>query len=174
MNTLREARQEYLVLRRGLGYKMRDAGLLLPRFVRFLEKRRAQYITTRLALEWVQQAKTVQIVRDHDVMLLLGSMRAEERVTALLLNLSQRYFARGYSPSEFRLRMTREEIGSYLGLKLETVSRVFSKLQEDGLIRIQNKSVQLKDVRELQRLMGSGERQTPLWLKHENVFYVSF
>jgi integrase/recombinase XerD len=60
MNTLREALQEYLALRRGLGYKMYDAGLLLPRFVSFMDERRAKYITTRLALKWVQQAKTVQ------------------------------------------------------------------------------------------------------------------
>ena len=73
-----------------------------------------------------------EIVRDQGVMLLLGRMRAEERVAALLLNLSQRYQARGFSPNEFNLRMTREEIGSYLGMKLETVSRVFSKLQEMG------------------------------------------
>ena len=52
-------------------------------------------------------------------MLLLGSMSAEERLAAFLPNLSQRFAARGYSPNEFRLRMTREEIGSYLGLKLD-------------------------------------------------------
>ena len=60
MNTLREALQEYLALRRGLGFKMHDAGLLLPRFVAFMEEHQALHITTRLALEWVQQAKTVQ------------------------------------------------------------------------------------------------------------------
>ena len=76
-----------------------------------------------------------EIVRDHGVMLLLGSMRAEERLAAFLLNLSQRFSARGYSGTDFHLRMTREEIGSYLGLKLETVSRVFSRFQDDGLIR---------------------------------------
>jgi CRP/FNR family transcriptional regulator len=56
-----------------------------------------------------------EIVRETDMMLLLGSMRAEERLAAFLLNLSQRFAARGYSASEFNLRMTREEIGSYLG-----------------------------------------------------------
>jgi hypothetical protein len=56
-----------------------------------------------------------EIVRDHGVMMLLGSMRAEERLAAFLLNMSQRFTARGFSPSEFHLRMTREEIGSYLG-----------------------------------------------------------
>lgn len=55
MNTLREALQEYLDLRRGLGYKMHDAGLLLPKFVSFLEERRAEYISARLALEWAQR-----------------------------------------------------------------------------------------------------------------------
>ena len=60
MNTLREALQEYLALRRGLGFKMHDAGLVLPRFVTFMEEHQALHITARLALEWVQQAKTVQ------------------------------------------------------------------------------------------------------------------
>ena len=60
MNTLREALQDYLVLRRGLGFKMHDAGLLLPRFVAFMEERRARHITAQLALEWAQQAKSVQ------------------------------------------------------------------------------------------------------------------
>jgi integrase/recombinase XerD len=60
MKTLHEALQDYLALRRGLGFKMRDAGKVLPRFVTFMEEREALHITTRLALEWVQQAKTVQ------------------------------------------------------------------------------------------------------------------
>jgi integrase/recombinase XerD len=60
MNNLREALHEYLVLRQSMGYKMHDASVLLPRFVSFMEERRAEYITVRLALEWVQQAKTVQ------------------------------------------------------------------------------------------------------------------
>ena len=95
-----------------------------------------------------------EIVREHGVMLLLGTMRAEERLATFLLNLSQRFTARGYSPSEFNLRMTREEIGSYLGLKLETVSRAFSKFQEDGLISVQQKHVQILDVAGLKRCMG--------------------
>ena len=71
-----------------------------------------------------------EIVGEQGVMVLLGSMRAEERVATFLLNLSRRFRARGYSPTEFHLRMTREEIGSYLGLKLETVSRVMSRFHE--------------------------------------------
>jgi CRP/FNR family transcriptional regulator len=86
-----------------------------------------------------------EIVRDHGVMMLLGSMRAEERLAAFLLNLSKRFTRRGYSPSDFHLRMTREEIGSYLGLKLETVSRLFSRFQELGILEVQQKHVRIRD-----------------------------
>jgi CRP/FNR family transcriptional regulator len=95
-----------------------------------------------------------EIVRDHGVMMLLGSMRAEERLAAFLLNLSQRFAARGYSPAEFHLRMTREEIGSYLGLKLETVSRAFSHFQELGLISVQQKHILINDLDGLKKLMS--------------------
>ncbi|MDH4190468.1 MAG: fumarate/nitrate reduction transcriptional regulator Fnr [Betaproteobacteria bacterium] len=94
-----------------------------------------------------------EIVRDHGVMLLLGSMRAEERLAAFLLNLSKRFTRRGYSPLDFHLRMTREEIGSYLGLKLETVSRLFSKFQEDGLIEVQQKHVRIRDNAGMEQLL---------------------
>ena len=95
-----------------------------------------------------------EISRDHGVMLLLGSMRAEERLASFLLNLSERYRPRGYSSTEFVLRMTREEIGSYLGLKLETVSRTFSRFQEDGHIAVQQKHVRILDVAGLKALMN--------------------
>jgi CRP/FNR family transcriptional regulator len=94
-----------------------------------------------------------EIVRDHGVMMLLGSMRAEQRLATFLLNLSKRFTARGYSPSDFHLRMTREEIGSYLGLKLETVSRLFSAFQRDGLIEVQQKHVRIRDSAGLGRLL---------------------
>ncbi len=67
----------------------------------------------------------------RDRRMLLGSMKARERLVAFLLNLSRRFASRGYSTLEFNLRMTREEIGSYLELKLETISRAFSKLQAE-------------------------------------------
>jgi CRP/FNR family transcriptional regulator len=95
-----------------------------------------------------------EIVRDQGIMLLLGSMRAEERLAAFLLNLSQRFAARGYSPTSFYLRMTRQEIGSYLGMKLETVSRTLSNFQGAGLITIRNKSVEIHDMCKLQRYVG--------------------
>ena len=95
-----------------------------------------------------------EIVRDHGVMMLLGTMRAEERLAAFLLNLSQRFTARGYSHADFFLRMTREEIGSYLGLKLETVSRAFSRFQEEGHIAVQQKHVRILNVAGLKALMN--------------------
>jgi CRP/FNR family transcriptional regulator, anaerobic regulatory protein len=78
-----------------------------------------------------------EIVREH------GVMHAEERLAAFLLNLSQRFEARGYSRTEFVLRMTRAEIGSFLGLKLETVSRVLSRFAQDGLIDVNQKHVRI-------------------------------
>jgi CRP/FNR family transcriptional regulator, anaerobic regulatory protein len=96
-----------------------------------------------------------EIVRDYSMMLLLGTMRAEERLAAFLLNLSDRFTARGYSPREFILRMTREEIGSYLGLKLETVSRMFSKFHDEGLVSAQQKHIQILDADKLKQVIGN-------------------
>jgi CRP/FNR family transcriptional regulator len=81
-------------------------------------------------------------------------MKAEERLAAFLLNLSQRFQSRGYSPREFHLRMTREEIGSFLGMKLETVSRIFSRFQEDRLIRVSNREIELLDMPRLKQLLN--------------------
>lgn len=103
----------------------------------------------------IHKVMSREIVRDHGVMMLLGTMRAEERLAAFLLNLSQRFSARGYSANEFHLRMTREEIGSYLGLKLETVSRTLSKFQEDGLLSVQQKHIQLLNTEGLKQLMNT-------------------
>ena len=97
-----------------------------------------------------------EIVRDHTVMLLLGGMRAEERVAAFLLNLTQRLQTRGFSPSSLVLRMTREEIGTYLGLRLETVSRCFSKFQSEGVLQVKDRQIQILDHAALHKLAGEG------------------
>jgi CRP/FNR family transcriptional regulator len=102
----------------------------------------------------VHKIMSREIVRDHGVMLLLGSMRAEERLAAFLLNLVQRLHARGFSQSELVLRMTREEIGSYLGMKLETVSRTFSKFVEEGVIEVKQRYVHIKDTAALQKIVN--------------------
>ena len=86
-----------------------------------------------------------EIIRGHEIILLLGSMHANERLAAFLLALSKRLEERGFSRTEFILRMTRAEIGSMLGLKLETVSRVLSKFAEMKLIEIHQKHVRILD-----------------------------
>ena len=95
-----------------------------------------------------------EIVRDHGVILLLGSMRAEERLAAFLLNLTQRLRTRGFSSSSLILRMTREEIGSYLGLKLETVSRAFSRFQEEGLLEVRQRQIEILNQAALQAIVN--------------------
>ncbi|MBO5658855.1 MAG: fumarate/nitrate reduction transcriptional regulator Fnr [Duodenibacillus sp.] len=101
-----------------------------------------------------QRMLSKEIVRQNGVMLLLGSMHAEERLAAFILNLSQRFEQRGYSRSEFVLRMTRAEIGSYLGLKLETVSRVLSRFSHDNLIVVNQKHVQIMDFEGLRNIVS--------------------
>ena len=88
---------------------------------------------------------SAQLVRESNAMMLLGTMTADERVAAFLLDLSRRWQARSYSPSLFVLRMTREETGSFLGLKLETVSRTLSRFQKQGLIEVHGKEVRILD-----------------------------
>ncbi|MEN3029564.1 MULTISPECIES: fumarate/nitrate reduction transcriptional regulator Fnr [Chromobacterium] len=95
-----------------------------------------------------------EIVRDQNVMLLLGNMKAEERIAAFLLNLSQRLSTRGFAANDFILRMSREEIGSFLGLKLETVSRTLSKFQQQGWIAVDHKHIQLVKVDDLKNLIS--------------------
>ena len=102
----------------------------------------------------VHKIMSREIVREHGVMLLLGSMRAEERLAAFLLNLVQRLQARGFSKSELILRMTREEIGSYLGMKLETVSRTFSKFADDGLVEVKQRHIHICDADALKRIVN--------------------
>ena len=102
----------------------------------------------------VHKIMSREIVREHGVMLLLGNMRAEERLAAFLLNLVQRLHARGFSQSDLVLRMTREEIGSYLGLTLETVSRTFSKFADDGLIAVNQRHIQIQNADALKRMVN--------------------
>ena len=95
-----------------------------------------------------------EIARSQGVMLMLGSMHAEERLAVFLLNLADRYRDRGYSSTDYVLRMTRQEIGSYLGLKLETVSRLFSRFQGEGFIQVQGRALKLLDPSALKRIAG--------------------
>lgn len=95
-----------------------------------------------------------EISRDQGLMLLLGSMSAEQRLAAFLLSLSRRYQRLGFAANGFVLRMTREEIGNYLGVTLETVSRLMSRFQRGGLITVQQRDIELNDVDGLMEIVG--------------------
>jgi len=94
-----------------------------------------------------------QITRDQSAMLLLGNMRAEQRFAAFLINLSSRYKTRGYSPVSFQLRMSREDIGNYLGLTIESVSRLISRFKKQRWINVSSRDVQILDLPALKTLM---------------------
>lgn len=95
-----------------------------------------------------------EISQDHNHLLTLGSMRSEERLANFLLNLAERYSLRGYSGQEFNLRMSREDIGSYLGMQIETVSRLFSRFTEAGILQINLRHVKILDVESLKEIAG--------------------
>ena len=99
-----------------------------------------------------------EIVREHGVMMMLTGMRADERLAAFLSNLARRLEMRGFSPSALILRMTRQEIGTYLGLKLETVSRCFGRLCDEGILDVRHRNVRILDPAALQRLVAGGQR----------------
>lgn len=94
------------------------------------------------------------ISRDQGLMLLMGNMSAEQRLAAFLLSLSRRYQTLGFAADRFILRMTREEIGSYLGLTLETISRLLSRFQREGLIGVHQREIELRNEGSLRELVG--------------------
>ena len=98
-----------------------------------------------------------EITREQSVMLLLGNMQATQRFAAFVVNLSSRYEARGYSPRTFQLRMSREEIGNYLGLTIESISRLLSKFKKEGLLRVNNREIELLDPARL-KAITAGDR----------------
>lgn len=100
----------------------------------------------------LQRLMSKEIGRSHQMLLTIGNLRSEQRLAAFLLNLSNRLQNLGYSPYEFILRMSREEIGNFLGLTLETVSRLFSRFSKEGLIKVRQREVMLIDLDGLQLL----------------------
>ena len=93
-----------------------------------------------------------EIRNDEDMLMAMGSMRAEQRVACFLFNMHRRLSSSSNDVISLRLPMTREEIGNYLGLSLETVSRRMSSLQEDGIINVENRLITLRDIEALQQL----------------------
>ena len=104
--------------------------------------------------QFVYRLLSRQLAREHMQMWLLGSLGAESRVAAFLLILGERYGHLGYSDTRFNLRMTRLDLGSFLGLTQETVSRALSRFDEAGIIQVHHKELNLLDVDKLQRIVA--------------------
>ncbi len=98
-----------------------------------------------------------EITREQSVMLLLGNMQATQRFAAFIVNLASRYEARGYSGTQFQLRMSREEIGNYLGLTIESISRLLSKFKKDKLLRVANRDIEVLDPHQLKAVAAGRE-----------------
>ena len=96
-----------------------------------------------------------EIVGDQNMILLLSKKNAEERLASFIHNLSVRFAARGFSPREFRLSMTRGDIGNYLGLTVETISRLLGRFQKSGMIAVKGKYITVLDDAQLSELAGS-------------------
>ena len=105
---------------------------------------------------------SLEITREQNVMLLLGNMRAEQRFAVFLINLSTRYAARGYSPNSFQLRMTREDIGNYLGLTIESISRLLSRFKKQGWVKVDKREVTLLDPAMLKAMAAGTEQCSPM------------
>ena len=103
-----------------------------------------------------------EITREQNVMLLLGNMRAEQRFAVFLVNLSARYAARGYSSTSFQLRMSREDIGNYLGLTIESISRLLSRFKKQGWLAIDKREVTLLDPAKLKALAAGTDVCSPM------------
>lgn len=95
-----------------------------------------------------------EIVQDQELLMMLGKMNAEARLAACLLSFARRYKRLGSSGTEFRLTMSRQDLGDYLGLALETVSRLFSRFQESGVIKVEGRSIQISNMEGLQAMAG--------------------
>lgn len=98
-----------------------------------------------------------EIRDDQQMMLLLSKKTADERIATFLVNMAARFRARGFSSQQFRLSMSRNEIGNYLGLAVETVSRVFTRFQQQGLLETEGKEVRITNPIELCALAGGNQ-----------------
>jgi hypothetical protein len=95
---------------------------------------------------------SAEIRHSQELLLLLGKHTAEERLAAFLLGLSQQFSKRNYSATDFYLAISRSDIGNYLGIAEETVCRIFSRLEDDGLISSECRHVKLNDLGRLQQV----------------------
>tara|TARA_R110000744_G_scaffold151810_2_gene265447 strand:+ start:3169 stop:3888 length:720 start_codon:yes stop_codon:yes gene_type:complete len=92
---------------------------------------------------------STEIREDHEMLTLLNRKNAEQRLATFISTLSIRYHARGLSASEFRLSMTRSDIGNYIGLTVETISRLLNRFHKNGLITVDGKLITILDIKKL-------------------------
>ncbi len=102
----------------------------------------------------IMRLMSAEIKGDQSMILLLSKKNAEERLAAFLNNLSTRFAQRGFSSREFRLTMTRGDIGNYLGLTVETISRLLGRFQKNGILSVKGKYITVLNPDELCRLTG--------------------
>ncbi|MGQ0286241.1 FNR family transcription factor [Pasteurellaceae bacterium 22721_9_1] len=102
----------------------------------------------------IMRLMSSEIKSDQEMILLLSKMNAEERLAAFIYNLSNRYSNRGFSAREFRLTMTRGDIGNYLGLTVETISRLLGRFQKMGILSVQGKYITINDLPQLTEIAG--------------------
>jgi CRP/FNR family transcriptional regulator len=97
-----------------------------------------------------------ELLAEQSLLTLLGKKNSQERLAAFLVSLSDRYQQRGFSPTEFHLSMSRDDIGNYLGLAMETVSRMFTRFQNEGLLRVEGRHVRILNLAHLRALANEG------------------
>ncbi|BDM64119.1 electron transport regulator A [Shewanella sp. NFH-SH190041] len=103
----------------------------------------------------IMRLMSTEIISDQEMILLLSKKNAEERLAAFISNLANRYANRGFSAKEFRLTMTRGDIGNYLGLTVETISRLLGRFQKAELIEVKGKYITILDFDQLNQLAGN-------------------
>lgn len=113
--------------------------------------------TSPMLMERFHRMLSEELMHEQELILMLGSMRVEQRMAVFLVGLAERYAARGYAATSFHLRMCRADIGAYLGITLETVSRLLTRFARLGLIAVDNRSVELVDLPQLMAIAGGAE-----------------
>jgi CRP/FNR family transcriptional regulator len=101
-----------------------------------------------------------EIMTDQHMLMLLGKHNAEERLASFILSLSSRYKKRGLSPTEFYLPMSRQDIGNYLGLAIETVSRLFARFQDEGILAVDRKLITIRKQENLNSMVDTCVRHS--------------
>lgn len=133
--------------------------IILPNKINNLHDQEDNYITKRLI-----HSLCKELIDSQKIEYMIGTLPAEARVAKFLLSLGQKYAQLGFSDHSYLLRMTRNEIGSYLGLTLETVSRALSEFNRAGIVSVDQKSIRINDLEALKKLRRVGQTRAPQFL----------